>query len=95
VLEWPQSGERIRGRRNVAAVNAHYPAAGPWRFTVHDLIAAGPRAASEVIVNAPALSTPVVSCFAVRGGKIRHRREYWPEHFAAAAWRAAWVERLA
>jgi hypothetical protein len=33
VLEWPQSGERIRGRANFVAVNEHYPAVGPWRVT--------------------------------------------------------------
>jgi ketosteroid isomerase-like protein len=92
VLDWPQSGERIRGRTNFAAVNANYPAAGPWRFTVHDLIADEHGAASEVIVNAPSISTPVVSFFEVRDGKIRHMREYWPDPFAAATWRAAWVE---
>src|SRR3990170_777363 len=41
VLEWPQSGERIRGRANFVAVNEHYPAAGRWRVTVHRLIAGG------------------------------------------------------
>lgn len=94
VLDWPQSGERIRGRSNFAAVNAHYPAAGPWRFTVHELIADEQGVASEVLVTAPAIRTPVVSFFAVRGGTIWHMREYWPDPFVAAAWRAAWVERL-
>lgn len=28
VLEWPQSGERIRGRDNFVAINKNYPAAG-------------------------------------------------------------------
>ena len=27
-LEWPQSGERIRGRQNFALVNTYYPAEG-------------------------------------------------------------------
>ena len=27
ILEWPQSGERIRGRDNFAAINTFYPAA--------------------------------------------------------------------
>ncbi len=29
VLEWPQSGERIRGAENFAKMNAEYPAHGP------------------------------------------------------------------
>ena len=34
VLDYPQSGERIRGRENNAKLNAEYPSAGPWHFTV-------------------------------------------------------------
>jgi hypothetical protein len=62
---------------------------------LHDLIADAHGAASEVIVNAPSISTPVISFFEVRGGKIWHMREYWPDPFAAAPWRAGWVERMA
>jgi ketosteroid isomerase-like protein len=94
VLDWPQSGERIRGRSNFAAVNANYPADGPWRFTVHRLVADDHGAAAEVTVTAPSISTPVISFFEVRAGKIWSMREYWPESFAAAGWRAQWVERL-
>ena len=32
VLEWPQSGERIRGRANFVAINENYPAHGRWEF---------------------------------------------------------------
>ena len=39
VLEWPQSGERVRGRDNFIAINQNYPAAGPWRFTIQHLMA--------------------------------------------------------
>jgi hypothetical protein len=38
-LEYPQSGERIRGRENYAALNEEYPAHGPWTFTVNQLVA--------------------------------------------------------
>lgn len=94
VLDWPQSGERIRGRANFAAVNANYPAAGPWHFTVLQLVAHEHGAASEVTVTAPSISTPVVSFFEVRDGTIWRMREYWPDPFEAATWRAAWVERM-
>jgi len=46
VLEWPQSGERIRGRANFVAVNEHYPSAGRWSVAVHRLIAEGDEVAS-------------------------------------------------
>ena len=44
ILEWPQSGERIRGRANFAAINEKYPAHGRWEFVVHRILAAGDEA---------------------------------------------------
>src|SRR6266545_1080606 len=35
VLEWPQSGEVIRGRENFVAVNVNYPAHGRWEINIH------------------------------------------------------------
>lgn len=93
-LEWPQSGERIRGRDSFVAVNAHYPAAGPWRFDVHRIIADEHGAASDVAVTAPSVSARVVSFFEMRDGCIWHMTEYWPDPFAAATWRSEWVERF-
>lgn len=93
-LDWPQSGERIRGRANFAAVNAHYPAAGPWRFTVERLIADTREAASVVAVATPELAATVVSFFEIHDGRIWRMQEFWPDPYAAAAWRAQWVERI-
>ncbi|HEX5505814.1 MAG TPA: nuclear transport factor 2 family protein [Thermomicrobiales bacterium] len=94
ILEWPQSGERVRGRENFVAVNAHYPAAGPWRFTVQRLVASDQGAVTDVLVTAPAVTTRAVSFFELRDGRIRRMVEYWPDPFEAAAWRARWVERM-
>lgn len=93
VLEWPQSGERIRGRENFAAVNAKYPAAGPWRFAVRQLIADENGAATDVKVSAPTISARVVTFFELRDGRIWRMTEFWPDPFEAAAWREQWVER--
>lgn len=93
VLEWPQSGERIRGRENFAAVNERYPAAGAWSFTVHRIVADEAGGASDVSVTDGTRVDRAVSFFEVRDGKIRRMTEYWPEPFEAAGWRARWVER--
>lgn len=93
VLEWPQSGERIRGRDNFVAVNAHYPAQGPWRFDVRRVVADERGAVSDVAVNAPSVTARVVSFFELRDALIWHMTEFWPDPFAAADWRAQWVER--
>ena len=93
LLEWPQSGERIRGRANFVAVNEHYPAAGPWRVTVHRLIAEGDEVASEVTVTDGKISAHAITFSSLSDGKILHQTEYWPDPFEAAAWRSQWVER--
>jgi ketosteroid isomerase-like protein len=94
VLDWPQSGERIRGRENFIAVNANYPAAGPWRVTVHRIIADDSGAASDVTVTDGAVRARAITFSEVRDGRIAHQTEYWPDPMEAPAWRAQWVERM-
>ena len=94
VLDWLQSGERIRGRENFFAVNEHYPAAGPWRVTVHRIIADESGVVSEVTVTDGAATARAITFSEVRDGKIVRQTEYWPDPFEAAAWRAQWVERM-
>ncbi len=94
LLEWPQSGERIRGRENFAAVNENYPAAGRWVFTVHRILADGNEVVSEVTVTDGAVTARVITFSTVRDGKIIAQTEYYPDSFAPAAWRAQWVERM-
>ena len=93
VLEWPQSGERVRGRENFAAVNEQYPAAGPWGFTVHRIVADATGGASDVTVTDGVTVDRAVSFFEVRDGRIWRMTEYWPDPFEPADWRALWVER--
>jgi ketosteroid isomerase-like protein len=47
-----------------------------------------------VAVTSPAVRAVVISFFAARDGRIWRMREYWPDPFEAAAWRAEWVERI-
>lgn len=94
-LDWPQSGERIRGREHFVAVNAHFPAAGRWSFAVHRVVADQHGVASEVTVTDTARTDRAVTFFELRDGLVWRMVEYWPEPFEAAAWRAQWVERIA
>ena len=92
VVEWPQSGERIRGRANVLAVNRNYP--GEWTITVRRVVVEGDAAASEVSIAIDGRRDVAVSFYEVRDGKIVRETDWWPEPSAAAAWRAQWVERI-
>lgn len=56
-LEWPQSGETVRGRDNFARLNQSCPANGVWRFTVHRLLADGAEVVSGVSVTDGVLET--------------------------------------
>lgn len=93
VLEWPQSGERIRGRENFAAVNAQYPAAGHWQFDVQHFVVEGDTAVTDMLVTDSAVQGRAITISAVRDGRIVRQVEFWPDPFEAPAWRAALVER--
>lgn len=94
VLEWPQSGERIRGRANFVAVNQNYPAQGRWEFTVHHVVAEGDRVVSDVGVTDGVISGRAITFSTIRDGRILHQVEFWPDPFEPAAWRAGWVEMM-
>ena len=93
VLEWPQSGERVRGRENFVAINENYPAHGRWEFTVHRILAEGDEVVSDVDVTDGVLRGRVITFSRIRDGKILHQTEFWPDPFEAALWRSQWVEK--
>jgi len=93
VLEWPQSGERIRGRGNFVAINEQYPAAGRWRFTLHRLVADSSGVATDATVKDGTVSGRAITFSEVRDGRIVRQTEYWPDPFDPAPWRAQWVEQ--
>jgi ketosteroid isomerase-like protein len=92
VLDWPQSGELIRGRENFIAVNRNYPAAGRWRFDVQRLVDDGCNVVTDVEVSDGVIVARAITFSTVDNGMIVRQVEYWPEKFEAAAWRAQWVE---
>jgi ketosteroid isomerase-like protein len=94
ILEWPQSGERIRGRENFASINTFYPTEGIWRFTINSLIAEGDMVVSDVSVSDGTRNDRVITFSSIREGKIRKQVEFWPEPFAAPEWRAQWIEKM-
>jgi len=96
VGEYPQTGERICGRDNFVALNAHYP--GRWQIDVLRLVTQGDWVTSEVrMINREAPGDPAVtavSFFDVRDGRIVYERDFWPDPYPAPAWRAQWVTAM-
>ena len=93
-LEWPQSGERIRGRDNFAAINKNYPAEEEWRFTVHQLVAEGDIVVSDVTATDGKMTGRAITFSTIRDEKIWKQVEFWPDPFKAPAWRTQWIEKM-
>jgi limonene-1,2-epoxide hydrolase len=93
VLEWPQSGERIRGRANFIAVNENYPAHGHWEFSIHRIVAEENEVVSDVSVTDGVISARVITFSTIQDKEIVKQTEFWPDPFEPAEWRAQWVER--
>ena len=94
VLDWPQSGERIRGRDNYAAMNEQYPAKGLWTFTINRIVGNLDEAVSDVSVTDGVQKGRAISFFTVREGEIEKMVEFWPETFAPLDNRKHLVERI-
>ena len=93
MLEWPQSGERIRGRENFVAINANYPAHGRWEFKIQRILAEGDQVASDVGVTDGTIVGRAITFSTIRDGKIIDQIEFWPDPFEPPAWRTEWVEK--
>ena len=85
LLEWPQSGEQVRGRANFAAINENYPAHGRWEFTVHHILAEGHEVVSDVEVTDGVITGRAITFSTIRHGKIIHQIEFWPDPFKPPA----------
>ena len=91
ILEYPQSGERIRGRDNIQASREAQPNAK--RFTVRRILGGGELWISELVMTYDGQPSYVVSIMEFQDGKVAREVQYFAEPFAAPAWRAQWVER--
>ena len=92
-LDWPQSGERILGRENFAAINTNYPAEGKWHFEINHIVAEGDVVVTDVSVTEGKITGRAITFSTIRDGKIWKQVEFWPDPFEAPAWRAQWVQK--
>jgi ketosteroid isomerase-like protein len=92
VLEYPQSGERTRGRRNIQNQRASQPS--KKRFTVRRIIGGGDLWVTEFILTYDGKPSYTVSIMEFRGDKVARETQYFADPFVAPAWRAQWVERM-
>src|SRR5271163_1593949 len=92
VLDYPQSGERTRGRSNIQGQRASQPS--QKRFTVQRIVGGGDLWVTELILTYDGKPTYTVSIMEFRDDKVARETQYFADPFVAPAFRAQWVERM-
>jgi hypothetical protein len=91
VLDYPQSGERIRGRHNIQESRVVQP--NKKRFTVRRMIGSGDLWVTEFILTYDGIPSYAVSIMEFREGRVARETQYFADGFNPAPSRAHLVER--
>jgi hypothetical protein len=98
VQEWPQSGERIRGRDNIIAVNENYEGATGTAptMTLRRIVKPGEAWLVEGTIDyGDGTPVSVISILEVNAeGKITRTTDYFANPFEAPEWRRKWTEQM-
>jgi uncharacterized protein GlcG (DUF336 family) len=92
ILEYPQSGERIRGRANIQASRFAQP--NKKRFTVRRILGAADLWITELVLAYDRKPYYTVSIMEFRDGKVVRETQYFGDPFEPGPSRAQWVERM-
>ena len=92
VLDYPQSGERIRGRHNIQQSRFVQP--NKKRFTVRRMIGSGDLWVTEFVLTYDAVPSYAVSIMEFREGLVAHETQYFANRFDPGPSRANLVERM-
>ena len=91
VLDYPQSSERIHGRRNIQESRLVQP--NKKRFSVRRIIGGGDLWVSEFVLTYDGVPSYVVSIMEFREGLVAHETQYFGDRFDPSPSRAHLVER--
>jgi SnoaL-like domain len=92
ILDYPQSGERFRGRTTIAAQRGGHPA--ERHFTVLRIVGGGDLWVSECIITYDGVPTHTVSVMECADDLVVHETQYFATPFPAPASRAALADRI-
>lgn len=92
VLEYPQSGERIRGCHNIQASRVAQP--NRKHFTVRRILGAGDLWVTEFVLAYDDRPSHSVSVMEFRDGKVARETQYFADPFEPGPSRAHLVERM-
>jgi ketosteroid isomerase-like protein len=91
VLEYPQSGERLRGRHNIQESRRLQP--NKKRFQVRRIAGSGDLWITEYILTYDGKPSYVVSIMEFRSGLVVHETQYFADRFDPSPSRAHLVEQ--
>jgi ketosteroid isomerase-like protein len=93
VMEWPQSGERIRGDKNRREIYSRFPSLP--RVTPRRVTGSADLWVLEATLDyGDGDPYQAIFILEMRDGLIAKETAYWSKPFPAPEWRAAWVERI-
>src|SRR3981081_2150322 len=92
VFDYPQSGERIRGRHNIQDSRTVQP--NKKRFTVRRIVGSGDLWVTEFILTYDGIPSYAVSIMEFREGLVANETQYFADRFDPAPSRAHLVERM-
>jgi hypothetical protein len=92
ILDYPQSGERFRGRSTIQAQRGGNPA--DRHFTVRRILGAGDVWVSECVITYDGVPTYSISVMEITDGLVTHETQYFADPFPASPARAALAEPI-
>ncbi len=92
VLDYPQSGERFRGRAKIQAQRGGHPA--ERHFTIRRIVGGGELWVSECEITYDGVPTCSVSVMQISEDQVTHETQYFADPFPAPAQRAALAESI-
>jgi hypothetical protein len=95
IQEWPQSGERVRGKDACLNIARNYPG-GPPEARLKRISGEGDHWVVEAVSRYPdGVEYHVVAILELRGGKVARETDYFGPGYPAPDWRRQWVEPIA
>jgi SnoaL-like domain len=92
ILDYPQSGERIRGRRKIQLSRTAQP--NKKRFDVKRILGTDDLWITELVMTYDGQPSYVVSIMEFHGGQVAHETQYFGDAFEPGSSRAQWVEPM-
>jgi SnoaL-like domain len=92
ILDYPQSGERFRGRSRIQAQRGGHPA--ERRFTIRRILGGGDLWVSECVITYDGVPTYSLSVMEITDGLVKRETQYFADPFQASPGRAALAEPI-